>query len=77
MSEIEFENELINKCIKIIDAETKPITTKQSKNAIAIFQKRQAIKMLNRNISRTPTNIHALGMQPSLIFPTASNTNAQ
>ena len=38
MSEIEFENELINKCIKIIDAETKPITTKQSKNAIKTME---------------------------------------
>ncbi len=34
MSELAFENELIDSCIKIIDAETKPLTTKPSKNAV-------------------------------------------
>mgnify|MGYP003656687712 CR=1 FL=1 len=34
MSEIDFENELIDNCIKIIEAETKPLSKKPSKNAV-------------------------------------------
>ena len=33
MSEMDFENELIDNCIKIIEAETKPLSKKPSKSA--------------------------------------------
>lgn len=33
MCEIDFENELLNNCIKVIEAETKPLIKKPSKNA--------------------------------------------
>ena len=47
MSEIDFENELIDNCIKIIEAETKPLSKKPSKNAVNTM----AIDKLNGSLS--------------------------
>ena len=38
MDNLEFENELIDNCIKIINSETKPLTTKPSRNAIKTME---------------------------------------
>ena len=47
MSEIDFENELIDNCIKIIEAETKPLSKKPSKSAVNTM----AIDKLNGSLS--------------------------
>jgi len=47
MSEIDFENELIDNCIKIIEAETKPLSKKPSKNAVNTME----IDKLNSSLS--------------------------
>ena len=59
MSEIDFENELIDNCIKIIDAETKPLTTKPSKDAV----KTMAIDNLTSSL-----NIDRLSAQTDKIY---------
>jgi hypothetical protein len=56
MSEIDFENELIESCIKIIDAETKPLTTKPSKNAELTMDIDNKRNSLNINRLCTQTN---------------------
>ncbi len=56
MCEIDFENELLNNCIKVIEAETKPLTKKPSKNAELTMEIDRLSTSLNINKLQNQTS---------------------